>query len=50
MKSDPDCIEIFNIDFSESSTIEDPIIYVNFKEKGSIYPYSKKIFHINDIA
>lgn len=50
MQSSKDCFEIFNIDFSESSTIEDPIIYVNFKEKGSIYPYSKKIFHINDIA
>lgn len=50
MQSSEDCSEIFNIDFSENSTIEDPIIYVNFREKGSIYPYSKKIFHIDDIA
>lgn len=49
MKSNPDCIEIFNMDFSEDSTIKDPIIYVNFKEKGSVYPYSKKIFHINNM-
>ncbi|AMN49775.1 hypothetical protein AK823_07730 [Psychrobacter sp. P2G3] len=49
MRSYPDCIEIFNMDFSETSTVKDPIIYVNFKEKESVYPYSKKIFHINNM-
>lgn len=50
MESDPNCIEVFNMDFSETSTIKDPIIYVNFKEKGSIYPFSQKVFHTKEMS
>lgn len=50
MKSNPDCIEIFNMDFSEASTVKDPIIYVNFKEKGSNFLYSKKLFRVKEMS
>ncbi|WP_201594652.1 DUF2971 domain-containing protein [Psychrobacter vallis] len=49
MESYPDCIEVADMDFSQISTTENPIIYVNFKEKDSIFPYSKKIFRIKDM-
>ena len=49
MESYSDCIEVADMDFSQISTIEDPIIYVNFKEKDSIFPYSKKVFRIKDM-
>lgn len=49
MESYSDCIEVADMDFSQISTTEDPIIYVNFKEKDSIFPYSKKIFKIKDM-
>ena len=49
MESYPDCIEVAYMDFSQVSTPEDPIIYVKFKEKDSIFPYSKKVFRIKDM-
>ena len=49
MLSYPDCIEISDVNFSEKSTVDNPIIYVNFKEKNSIFPYSKKIFYVNNM-
>lgn len=49
MLSYPDCLEVCDIDFSQKSTIEDPVIYVNFKEKNSIYPFSQKIFHVKNM-
>lgn len=50
MFSYPDCIEFFDMDFSLKSTPDNPIIYVNFKEKGSSHPFSQKIFHIKEIS
>ena len=49
MQSYPDCIKVADINFSQTSTVEDPIIYVNFKEKGSLFPYSKKVFRIKNM-
>lgn len=49
MQSYPDCIKVADINFSQTSTTEDPIIYVNFKERGSTFPYSKKVFRIKDM-
>lgn len=49
MQSYPDCIKVADINFSQTSTAEDPIIYVNFKERGSTFPYSKKVFRIKDM-
>ena len=34
MQKDPDCEVIEYIDFSNNSTIENPIIFVNFQEKN----------------
>ena len=50
MSSYPDCEELFNMDFSEKSTPNNPIIYVNFREKGSTIPYSQKLFRVKDIV
>lgn len=49
MQSYPDCIKVADINFSQTSTTEDPIIYVNFTERGSTFPYSKKFFRIKDM-
>lgn len=50
MNSYSDCEELVNIDFSETSTPADPVIYVTFKEKGSNLPYSKKLFKVNELV
>ena len=46
----PDCIEFFDMDFSGKSSLDNPIIYVNFKEAGSIHPISQKIFRIKEMS
>lgn len=50
METYPDCIEVADINFSQISTFEDPMIYVNFKEKDSIHPYSKKLFRVKEMS
>lgn len=49
MESYSDCIVVADMNFLQISTTEDPIIYVNFKEKDSIFSYSKKVFRIKDM-
>lgn len=49
MSSYSDCEEIFYIDFSETSTPDNPVIYVSFKEKNSKIPYSKKLFRVKEL-
>lgn len=46
----PDCIEFFDMDFSGKSSLDNPIIYVNFKEEGSIHPISQKVFRIKEMS
>lgn len=50
MFSYSDCIEFFDMDFSSKSTPDNPIIYVNFKEKGSVHPFSQKLFMIKEMV
>lgn len=45
-----DCIEFFDMDFSGKSSLDNPIIYVNFKEEGSIHPISQKVFRIKEMS
>ncbi|WP_434353487.1 DUF2971 domain-containing protein [Psychrobacter sp. HD31] len=49
MSKDPDCEVIHTIDFSIKSTLENPIIYVNFKEKNCDFYSSQKLFTINEL-
>lgn len=49
MLSHPDCSELHDVNFSQDSAVENPIIYANFKEKNSIYYSNKKLFYINNM-
>ena len=49
MESYLDCIEVIEMNFSEKSTVSDPIIYVWFKENNAITPFSKKEFKIKEM-
>ena len=44
-----DCIKVIEMNFSEKSTANDPIIYVWFKENNAITPFSKKEFKIKEM-
>lgn len=49
MESYKDCIKVIEMNFSERSTVSDPIIYVWFKENNAITPFSKKEFKIKEM-
>ncbi|WP_201537666.1 DUF2971 domain-containing protein [Psychrobacter immobilis] len=50
MLSYSDCLELHDINFSQKSTIENPIIYANFKEKNSIYYSRQKLFSVKSMG
>ena len=50
MLSYSDCLELYDINFSQKSTIENPIIYANFKEKNSIYYSRQKLFIVKNMG
>lgn len=49
MQKDPDYEVIETIDFSQDSTKDNPIIYVNFQEKNQLIPHSQKRFTLKEI-
>lgn len=49
MQKDPDCEVIEIVDFSQKSTKDNPIIYVNFKEKNKSISSSQKYFTLAEI-
>lgn len=49
MQKDPDCEVIETIDFSTSSTVDNPIIFINFQEKNKPLVNSVKRFTLPEI-
>ncbi|HCN15120.1 MAG TPA: hypothetical protein DIS69_03515, partial [Moraxellaceae bacterium] len=49
MQKDPDCEVIECIDFSKDSTLDNPIIFVNFQEKNKPLVNSVKRFTLSEI-